>query len=72
VEQRFPAGAGEIVDTSIAELPSLRALGHRSHQPNRTMRFDSGADTAQGTVTTAATADSASRVESVHQPLGRP
>jgi hypothetical protein len=49
VEQRFPAGAGEIVDTSIAELPTLRALGHRSHQPARTMRFDFVGDEARGT-----------------------
>jgi hypothetical protein len=73
VEQRFPAGGGEIVDTSIAELPTLRALGHRSHQPNRTMRFDFVADTARGDVTTAAsTPDSAPKVERVHQPLGGP
>jgi hypothetical protein len=51
VEQRFPAGGGEIVDTAIDELHTLRAFAHRSHQPTRTMSFDFRADGASGTVT---------------------
>jgi hypothetical protein len=51
VEQRFPAGGGIIVDTAVAELPGLRAVAHRSHQPTRTMRFDFGDAQATGVVT---------------------
>jgi len=68
IEQRFPAGGGEIVDTAVAELTTLRAVAHRSHQPTRTMRFDFVAGNAEGTVrSAAAAADSA-----VHQSLGGP
>jgi hypothetical protein len=52
VEQRFPGGGGTIVDTAIAELHTLRAVAHRSHQPTRTMRFDFSATDAAGIVTT--------------------
>jgi hypothetical protein len=73
VEQRFPAGGGEIVDTAIAELRTLRAVAHRSHQPTRTMRFDFVGNDAEGTVTpVAASGDSAKPPEKVHQPLGGP
>ena len=65
VEQRFPAGGGEIVDTALAELHTLRAVAHRSHQPTRTMRFDFVGGEAQGSVDTG-------RVEVVHQALGGP
>ena len=51
VEQRFPAGGGIIVDTAVAELPGLRAVAHRSHQPTRTMRFEFGDAQASGVVT---------------------
>ena len=73
VEQRFPGGGGIIVDTAVAELSSGRAVGHRSHQPTRTMRFDFGASDAIGTVTvTPASRDSMPRVENVRQDLGGP
>ena len=73
IEQRFPAGNGEIVDTAVAELRTMRAIAHRSHQPTRTMRFDfSGAD-ADGKLTEAASAgDSVPTTKTVHQPLGGP
>lgn len=51
VEQRFPAGGGIIVDTAVAELPGLRAVAHRSHQPTRTMRFEFADAQAIGLVT---------------------
>lgn len=51
VEQRFPAGGGMIVDTAVAELPGLRAVAHRSHQPTKTMRFEFGTTQATGVVT---------------------
>jgi hypothetical protein len=73
VEQRFPAGGGEIVDTAVAELRTLRAVAHRSHQPTRTMRFDFVGGSAEGTVTqVAAGADAAKPPETVHQALGGP
>jgi hypothetical protein len=73
VEQRFPAGGGEIVDTAVAELSTLRAVAHRSHQPTRTMRFDFVGDNAEGIVTeVAAGGDSAKPAQTVHQPLGGP
>jgi hypothetical protein len=73
VEQRFPAGGGEIVDTAIADLRTLRAVAHRSHQPTRTMRFDFTGSEAAGMVTTVATStDSATGPQSVHQSLGGP
>jgi hypothetical protein len=73
VEQRFPAGGGEIVDTAVAELETLRAVAHRSHQPTRTMRFDFVGGDAEGKVTQiAASGDAAKPTESVHQTLGGP
>ena len=73
VEQRFPAGGGEIVDTAVAELQTLRAVAHRSHQPTRTMRFDFVGSNADGIVTSVATGpDSAKPPETVHQSLGGP
>ena len=71
VEQRFPAGGGEIVDTAVADLNTMRAVSHRSHQPTRTMQFTFVGDSAVGTVSTAK-GDSAPRVESVRQGLGGP
>jgi hypothetical protein len=50
VEQRFPGGGGEILDTALAELRTLRAVAHRSHQPTRTMRFSFAGNYAEGTV----------------------
>jgi hypothetical protein len=61
IEQRFPAGGGEIVDTAVAE-PST------SHQPTRTMRFEFVGDTAQGIVS--AVAPAAAPATNVRQPLG--
>src|SRR3954463_7613002 len=72
VEQRFPAGTGEIVDTAIADLGTLRAVAHRSHQPTKTMRFDFLADAAHGTVTELAGSKDSSAAQSVHQALGGP
>ena len=73
VEQRFPGGGGTIVDTAVAELQSARAVGHRSHQPTRTMVFDFAANEATGTVTvTPASRDSMPRVENVRQNVGGP
>lgn len=73
VEQRFPAGGGEIVDTAVAELGTLRAVAHRSHQPTRTMRFDFYAHAAHGVVTSAPTGtDSAASPKDVHQEIGGP
>lgn len=73
VEQRFPGGGGEIVDTALAELGTLRAVAHQSHQPTRTMRFAFTGSDAEGTVASPARAgDSAAAVETVHQALGGP
>jgi hypothetical protein len=72
VEQRFPAGGGEIVDTAVADLMTLRAVSHRSHQPTRTMRFDFVGSDAEGTVTAIAGGDSAAQAKTVHQALGGP
>ena len=72
VEQRFPAGGGEIVDTAVAELSTLRAVAHRSHQPTRTMRFDFVGGNAEGIVTEIAAGDSAKPAQTIHQPLGGP
>jgi hypothetical protein len=73
VEQRFPAGGGEIVDTAVAELSTLRAVAHRSHQPTRTMRFDFVGSSAEGIVTEiAAAGDSAKPAQAVHQGLDGP
>lgn len=70
VEQRFPGGGGQIVDTAVAELHSLRAVAHRSHQPTRTMRFTFGDSDAQGTVT--AIRPAGDSVSDVRQSLGGP
>ena len=50
VEQRFPGGGGEIVDTALADLGTLRAVAHRSHQPKRTMRFDFVGGASEGSL----------------------
>ena len=71
VEQRFPARGGEIVDTAISDLTTMRAVAHRSHQPTRTMQFNFVGDTAIGTVLTAQ-GDSEPKLESVKQDLGGP
>ena len=39
VVQRFPGGGGEIVDTAVAALPTMRAVAHRSHQPTQLPLF---------------------------------
>lgn len=70
VEQRFPAGAGEIVDTAVAELNTMRAVAHRSHQPTKTMRFDFAGGNADGIVRATAATDSATAASTVHQSLG--
>ena len=68
VEQRFPAAGGEIIDTAIAELATLRAVAHRSHQPQRTMLFTFDSAQAQGTVTSRSAGEA--RVENVRQDTG--
>jgi hypothetical protein len=70
VEQRFPGGGGEIVDTAVAELHTLRAVAHRSHQPARTMRFTFSGNDAAGSVASIGTAHDS--VVQVHQALGGP
>ncbi len=70
VEQRFPGGGGEIVDTALAELRTLRAVAHRSHQPARTMRFTFSGNDAAGTVASVGTARDS--VIQVRQALGGP
>lgn len=50
VVQRFPGGGGTIVDTAVAELASLRAIAHESHQPTKTMRFTFDSTAALGRV----------------------
>jgi hypothetical protein len=70
VEQRFPGGGGEIVDTALADLGTLRAVAHRSHQPARTMRFEFVGGAAEGTVS--GSADGTRLDEAVHQDLGGP
>jgi hypothetical protein len=72
VEQRFPGGGGEIVDTALADLRTLRAVAHRSHQPKRTMRFDFVGASAEGTVSASGGAADTARLEAVHQSLGGP
>lgn len=70
VEQRFPGRGGEIVDTAVAELVTLRAVEHESHQPTRTMRFAFAGDAAEGSVLFhTGTGDS---TVAVHQALGGP
>lgn len=68
VEQRFPGGGGEIVDTAIADRATLRAVAHQSHQPRKVMRFAFGGRVAEGTVV-AIPGDS---VTPVHQDVGGP
>lgn len=73
VVQRFPAGGGEIVDTAVGDLRTLRAVAHRSHQPSRTMRIAFVDGVAEGTVTAIGPVqDGAHRVETVRQDLGGP
>src|SRR5262249_62047513 len=48
VVQRFPGRGGEIVDTAVAGLKTLRAVAHESHQPTRTMRFAFDTGVADG------------------------
>lgn len=73
IEQRFPGGGGEIVDTAIAELRTLRAVAHRSHQPARTMRFEFVGNDAEGTVAEKAEATQPSSApQAIHQSLGGP
>lgn len=68
IAQRFPNVGGEIVDTAIDELHTLRAVAHSSHQPTRTMLFEFKGDAAEGTVAfRRPTGDS---VVNVHQELG--
>jgi len=70
VEQRFPGGGGEIVDTAVAEVRTLRAVAHRSHQPARTMRFTFSGTDAEGTVASIGAAHDS--VVQVRQALGGP
>jgi hypothetical protein len=70
IEQRFPAGTGEIVDTSINQLHTMRAVAHASHQPTRTMRFDFEGSTAAGTVSVKR--DGGDSVFNVKQDVGGP
>ena len=70
VEQRFPGGGGEIVDTAIAELATMRAVAHRSHQPTRIMRFTFDGSDAHGTVI--ALRPAGDSVTPVQQSLGGP
>ena len=70
IEQRFPAGGGEIVDTALAQLRTLRAVAHRSHQPTRTMRFVFAGNDVEGTVASAGTTGDSVTV--VHQAVGGP
>lgn len=69
VQQRFPGGGGEIVDTAVAELHTLRAIAHQSHQLTKTMRFTFAGNEVEGEVTVKGPADSVTRV---HQSLGGP
>src|SRR2546423_5393761 len=70
IEQRFPAGNGEIVDTAVSDLHTLRAVAHRSHQPTKTMRFDFGDSSADGTVTSIGAAHDSTTP--VRQAIGGP
>jgi hypothetical protein len=70
VVQRFPGSGGEIVDTALAELRTLRAVEHESHQPARTMRFRFGPTDVEGTV--AVHGPAGDSVAQVRQPLGGP
>ena len=70
VEQRFPGGGGEIVDTAVAELGTWRAVAHESHQPKRIMRFAFAGDAAEGSVLFHTGSGDSS--VAVHQALGGP
>lgn len=70
VVQRFPGGGGEIVDTALADLATLRAVAHQSHQPSRTMRFSFAGNDVEGTVASAGAAGDS--VSTVRQELGGP
>ena len=70
VEQRFPGGGGVIVDTAAADLATLAAVSHRSHQPARIMRFTFQGGDALGTVT--ARHPAGDSVTAVDQSLGGP
>jgi hypothetical protein len=70
VVQRFPGGGGEIVDTAVAELQTMRAVAHRSHQPTRIMRFTFAGSDAHGTVI--ALRPAGDSVTVVQQSLGGP
>lgn len=70
VEQRFPAGNGEIVDTAVSDLQTLRAVAHRSHQPTKTMRFNFADSTADGTVASIGSAHDST--VAVSQSIGGP
>lgn len=70
VEQRFPAGNGEIVDTAVSDPQTFRAVAHRSHQPAKTMRFTFGDSSADGTVTSIGGAHDSTA--SVRQSIGGP
>jgi hypothetical protein len=70
IEQRFPAGKSEIVDTSINQLHTMRAVAHASHQPTRTMRFNFEGNSAIGTV--AAKGANGDSVTEVKQDVGGP
>ncbi len=70
VVQRFPGRGGEIVDTALADVHTLRAVAHQSHQPTRTMRFSFTGTNAEGTVALRATTGDS--VVAVHQDLGGP
>jgi hypothetical protein len=67
VVQRFPGGGGIIVDTAVAELKTLFAVSHASHQPTKTMQFDLRDYFADGRVI-----DTSRKVVNVHQSLGGP
>lgn len=73
VEQRFPGGGGEIVDTAISELTTMRAVAHRSHQPSRAMQFDFvGSEVVGALATTGPEKDGTSTTRQVHQAIGGP
>jgi len=70
IEQRFPAGKGEIVDTAVSDLSTLRAVAHRSHQPTKTMRFNFNDSSADGIVTSIGSAHDSTTP--VRQAIGGP
>lgn len=70
VEQRFPGRGGEIVDTAVTEIGTLRAVAHQSHQPTRIMRFAFVNDAAVGSVVFHT--GSGDSTVNVHQTLGGP